>query len=143
MLFQQIEPSLQAGQHAERQDIDLQNAERIEIVLVPFDRRAIVHRGIGERHHLVEPRASDHEAAGMLRQVAGETGEFGGERSALAETRLGRIEARRGGPHPSLIPPDYHPPDRARQGGIMSSERPKLCPHREWRNAPIGNRRSR
>ena len=43
-----------ARQHAECQHIDLENAQRIEIVLVPFDHGAVFHRGILDRHDLVE-----------------------------------------------------------------------------------------
>ena len=43
MLLHQIERLAQAGQHAEAEHVDLQNAKRVEIVLVPFDEGAIVH----------------------------------------------------------------------------------------------------
>jgi xanthine/CO dehydrogenase XdhC/CoxF family maturation factor len=70
MLVQQIEAALQAGQHAEREDVDLENADGVEIVLVPFDAGALLHRRVLDRHHLVEPAAGDDEAAHMLGEVA-------------------------------------------------------------------------
>ena len=55
MLLQEIEPAPHAAQHAEREHIDLHQAERIDVVLVPFDEGAIVHGGVADRHGLVEP----------------------------------------------------------------------------------------
>ena len=52
MLLDQREGLADAGQHAERQDIDLQDAERVEIVLVPFDDGAVLHRRVLDRHQL-------------------------------------------------------------------------------------------
>ena len=52
MLLDQRKGLADAGQHAERQDIDLQNAERVEIVLVPFDDGAVLHRRVLDRHQL-------------------------------------------------------------------------------------------
>jgi hypothetical protein len=66
MLVQQIEAALQAGQHAQGEDVDLEDADGVEIVLVPFDAGALLHRGVLDRDHLVEPAAGDDEAADML-----------------------------------------------------------------------------
>ena len=57
MSFHELEGAADAGQHAERQNVDFQNAERIEIVLVPFDGGAVLHRRVGDRNDLVEPVA--------------------------------------------------------------------------------------
>ncbi len=38
------------AEHAEREDIDLQQTERIEVVLVPLHHAAVCHRGIFDRH---------------------------------------------------------------------------------------------
>jgi hypothetical protein len=40
-------------EHAEGQDVDLQQPERVEIVLVPLDHRALRHRGVFHRHQAV------------------------------------------------------------------------------------------
>jgi hypothetical protein len=45
---------------------------RTDIVLVPLDHRALLHRGVLDGHQVVEPVARDHEAARVLRQVARE-----------------------------------------------------------------------
>ena len=66
---QQIEAFLQARQHAQRQHVHFEYAQRIEVVLVPFDDGAIHHRGILDRHQFVEAAARHHEPADVLRQV--------------------------------------------------------------------------
>ena len=68
----QIEALANACQHAERQDIDLHQAERVDIVLVPFDEGPVGHGGIVDGHQLVEPPLGQHETADMLRQMARE-----------------------------------------------------------------------
>ena len=93
MLVEKIETAAQAGEHAERENVDLQNAERIEIVLVPFDRGALGHGRIGDRGDFVEPRAGDDETAGMLRQMARKAGEFAGDLDRQGKPRLVRVEA--------------------------------------------------
>ena len=114
MPVEQLECLSNAGQHAERQDVDLENAERVEIVLVPLDHGTVRHRRIGDRHHLIEPALGQDEAADMLREVAGEAGQLGGELQGQAQARLARIEAalaRRGSVDAAIAPA----PDRRGQ----------------------------
>ena len=92
MRLQEIEAAPQAGQHAERQHIDLEQAERFQIVLVPFDDGALLHRRILDRHDLVEPRAGDDEAADMLREVARKIDQLLRQLHHLFQARVGRIE---------------------------------------------------
>ena len=73
MALEQIEGAAQAGQHAERQHVDLEDADGVEIVLVPLDHLALVHRRLDDRHDLVEPVLGDDEAADMLGEVTRET----------------------------------------------------------------------
>ena len=65
-----VEGLADAGQHAEPEDVDLEDAESVDIVLVPFDHGAIDHRRIGDRHDLGERPAGDDKAADVLRQMA-------------------------------------------------------------------------
>jgi hypothetical protein len=64
VLGEQIEAALHAGQHAERQHVDLHEFERVDVVLVPFDDLAVLHRRRLDRHEFVEPVAGQDEAAG-------------------------------------------------------------------------------
>ena len=52
MLLYEGKGAADAGQHAEGQYVDLQDAERVEVVLVPFDQRAVRHRRVLDRHQL-------------------------------------------------------------------------------------------
>ena len=56
-------------QHAEAQDIHLQQTQGFEIVLVPLDDRALLHGGVLDRHQFGERPGGDHEAADMLGQM--------------------------------------------------------------------------
>ena len=44
MPAQQIEAPAQTGQHAKGQDIDLEQLQRIDVILVPFQHRPTFHR---------------------------------------------------------------------------------------------------
>ena len=70
VLGEQVEAALHAGQHAEREDVDLHEFQRVDVVLVPFDHLAVLHRGRLDRDELVEPVVGEDEAAGMLREMA-------------------------------------------------------------------------
>ena len=93
LLLHQIKPAAHAAQHAEREHVDLHHAERVDVVLVPFDEGAVVHGGIADRHRFVEPALGEHETADMLRQMARKPDQFGGEFDRLPDHRIGRIEA--------------------------------------------------
>ena len=89
---QQFEGLADAGQHAEAQHIDLHQAERLQVVLVPLDEGAVLHRRIADGHGLVERAAGQHEAADMLGEVSGKALKFGCERNGPAEQRIGGVE---------------------------------------------------
>ncbi len=63
-----------------------------EIVLVPFDDGAILHRRVFDRYQLVEPPACDDEAADMLREMAREAHELVRQAQRLAQSAVARIE---------------------------------------------------
>ena len=92
MPLDQREGAADAAQHAERQDVDLQNPERVEIVLVPFDDGAVRHRRVLDRHQLRQLPARDHEPADMLRQVARKPDQLGGKVERQAQIAVRRVE---------------------------------------------------
>ena len=63
---------MDGGQHPEPQAIDLEEAERIEVVLVPLDDGAALHGRVLDGHEPRERAARDHEPADMLGEVARE-----------------------------------------------------------------------
>ena len=94
MLFEQGEGLADAGEHAKPEHIHLQQAECVEIVLVPLDDGAVLHGGIADGHHLGQRSARQHEAAHMLGEMAGKADQFLGQLKAAREQRIGRIEPR-------------------------------------------------
>ena len=90
--LEEVEPAPDAAQHAERQHVDLHQAERVDVVLVPLDEGAVVHGGVADRHGLVEPLAGQHEAADMLRQVARKADDLAGQFDRPADRRVAGIE---------------------------------------------------
>ena len=92
MALDELEALADAGEHAEREHIDLQHVERVDIVLVPLDVGAVLHRRVHDRHGLVEALAGEHEAADMLRQMAGEADQRVGEGHGQPELWVGGIE---------------------------------------------------
>ena len=92
MPLHQIERLAQATQHAEAEHVDLQNAERVEVVLVPFDEGALRHGAVADRHYLIEPAAGDDETADVLREMAREAGDRARERRDLLDAAARRIE---------------------------------------------------
>ncbi|MHC3925260.1 hypothetical protein ACMZ4W_00337 [Brevundimonas naejangsanensis] len=73
MGFHQVEGLADAGQHPQGQDIDLHQAQGVDVVLVPFDEGAVRHGGVADGHGLVQPSLGQDEAPDMLGQVARKT----------------------------------------------------------------------
>ena len=71
MFGQQIEPAPHAAQHPQPEDIDLHEPQCVDVVLVPLDHLPVRHAGRLDRHEVVQPVVSQHEPAGMLRQMPG------------------------------------------------------------------------
>ena len=92
MALEEVETSPEAAQHAEREHIDLHHAERVDVVLVPFDEGAILHGGIADRHRLVEPFAREDEASDMLGEMPGKADELMGELHGLPDGGISGIE---------------------------------------------------
>ena len=92
VLGQQVEAALHAGQHAERQTVDLHEFEAVDVVLVPFDDLAVDHRRRFDRHQFVEPVAGQNEAAGMLRQVTRRADQFARQLERQAQPPVAEIE---------------------------------------------------
>jgi hypothetical protein len=63
---------LNRRQHAEGEAVDLENAEGVDVVLVPFDEGAVGHGAVFEGDDLAERGLGDHESADVLGEVPGE-----------------------------------------------------------------------
>ena len=70
--FEHGECLADAGQHAEGQHIHFHDAQRVYVVLVPFNEGALLHRRIADGHGFDQRPACQHETADMLGEVARE-----------------------------------------------------------------------
>ena len=89
---QQVERAAQAGQHPERQHVDLQDAEGVDVVLVPFEHRPAVHGGVADHREFDQRPTGDDEAADVGGEVAGEALEFFREPQRHRQAALGAAE---------------------------------------------------
>src|ERR1700719_1609473 len=92
MPLDQIEGLAHAGQHAEREDVDLENMQRVEVVLVPCDDGAVPHRRVLDRHQLGQRAAGDHKAADMLREMPRKADQLRGEVEREAQGAVSGVE---------------------------------------------------
>ena len=69
----QIERPPDGREHPQRQAIDLQNAQLVEVVLVPLDDGPIGHGGVFDRHQFAERPARNDHPAGVLRKMPRKT----------------------------------------------------------------------
>ena len=76
----QVERPADRREHAEGEAIDLQDAELVEVVLVPLHDRAAVHRRRLDRHEVAEVAPRHHHAADVLAEMAGKADELADER---------------------------------------------------------------
>jgi hypothetical protein len=85
---QHAERPLDGGQHAQRQHVDLHQLQAVDVVLVPLDEGAVLHRRVADRHGLVQPPLGQHEAADVLRQVARVLQQLGGQGDGPGDLRV-------------------------------------------------------
>ena len=67
--FELHEAVLEGLEHAEAEQVDLDDAEVGAVLLVPLHDATIDHARRLDRHHLVEPTCGDHDAARVLTEV--------------------------------------------------------------------------
>ena len=96
------------GEHAEGQHIDFQQAERVEIVLVPLNYRTFGHGGVFDRHQVRQRTTRDHEAADMLREMARKSTQGVSQSQPFGDPRCCRVKTDRAqavGKLLALVPP--------------------------------------
>jgi hypothetical protein len=74
-----------ADKHPQRQDVDLQDAENIEIVLVPLDDGAIRHRRVLDRHQVCQGAIGNDKTSHVLGQMSGKSPKLLNEREELLD----------------------------------------------------------
>ncbi len=93
VIVRQLERAAKRGQHAEAEQVHLQQLQLVEIVLVPLHDGAILHGGVLDRHQLIETAGGNDDAADVLRQVAREAHQLVRELHHLHEHRAFGIDA--------------------------------------------------
>ncbi len=103
VLLDQRERLREHRQHAQAEEVDLEDAERVQVVLLPLDDGAVLHRGVLHRHHLGQLAVGDDEAAHVDGEVPREALQHLGEgerplhaRVLGAQTRLGHVHVGQG-----------------------------------------------
>ena len=91
--LQQLEGAADAGEHAEPQNIHFDEPQRLEVILVPLDHRAVLHGGVLDGNDLAQRPAGDDEPARVLGQMAGEAVEFTGQFQGQAQAPVLRVES--------------------------------------------------
>ena len=84
---------LERVEHAEPEEVDLDDPQVGAVVLVPLHDRPPGHRRRLERHDLVEPAGGDHHAARVLPEVARQVLDLPPVDAEQAVARLLRVEA--------------------------------------------------
>ena len=92
MIAQQVETLLQTGQHPQRQNVDLQNAQGFYIVFVPFDETAIRHGTIADWHGFDQRALGEDETAYVLRKMARHANHLLSQLQNTAQVRITHIE---------------------------------------------------
>ncbi len=94
MQVHQVEGLSDAGQHAQRQHIDLHQAQFVDIVLVPFDESAVGHGGIADRDQFIQPSARQDKSPDVLRQMPREPHDPPRHIHRPADHGIGRVHTR-------------------------------------------------
>ncbi len=92
---QQIECAAHAAEHSQAKHIDLHEFQVVDIVLVPLDNLAIVHRRGLDRHQRIQPVLRQHETAGMLREMARKADQLAGDIQRHRQAPVGYVQVQR------------------------------------------------
>ena len=79
MLADQVHREVQRGEHPEAQQVELHQACRGAVVLVPLQDRAVRHAGPLDRAELHQRTVGHHHPARVDTEVAGEVEDLAGE----------------------------------------------------------------
>jgi hypothetical protein len=90
VLGDQVDHQVQCGEHAQPEQVELDQAGSRAVVLVPLDDRAALHPGPLDGHHLGDGPVADDHAAGVDAEVAGEAQQVVGKLDDLVWHSGGR-----------------------------------------------------
>ncbi len=70
LFAQELEAEIELGEPAQAEQVDFKQAESFDVFFVPLDHRALGHRGVFDRHHVVHRFVAEQKPAGVDRQMA-------------------------------------------------------------------------
>ena len=91
--FDQLKAFANGGQHSQGEAIDFENAQIIEIILVPLNNRPSFHGGVFDRHEFVQRTSCNHHAADVLRKMPGKAQQFVDKKCELLADARTQIES--------------------------------------------------
>ena len=139
---QEVEAAPQAAQHPQRQDIHLQQAERLDVILVPLQHRAPVHGGVADHRHLDQRPARHDKAADMGGEVAGEVLDLLGQLQRKAEAAVGQVEALGRGDFGQAVVPPWAPAGLGQPPGDVLRQPERLADLAHRRSAAKADHRA-
>src|SRR5690554_172348 len=92
MFLGQVKAFPDTGEHTQSQNIYLQEAQRFNIILVPFYTRPVCHPCIHDGTKIGEPIPCDHKSPRMLSKLPWKTDILPSELQHLAEVRISGIK---------------------------------------------------
>jgi hypothetical protein len=81
-------------EHSQCQTVDLEDAEGVDVVLVPFDEGSIGHGRVFDGNHFTQRPSGDDESAHVLGQMTGEADELSDQLSQHTNGAVRRVKAR-------------------------------------------------
>ncbi len=81
-------------QHPQGEAVDFQDAQRVDVVLVPFDEGSVGHSPVFDRDHLAQRSACDDESADVLREMTGKADDLPDQLAEHTYGSIGRIDPR-------------------------------------------------
>jgi hypothetical protein len=71
MSVNQVKSLTNAGEHAQRQHIHFHHVQGINVILVPFDEKTVLHGCRTDGHTFIQAILRKHKTSNMLREVTG------------------------------------------------------------------------
>ncbi len=92
VLPEEPEGEVEMGERAEAEQVHLEEADGLDVVLVPLDDGALGHAAVLDRHQVADRLVAEQEAAGMDREVAREVVDLGAQAQQVLVVGAVRIE---------------------------------------------------
>ena len=137
----QVKPLGDAGQHAQGKHIHLEDAQRVDVILVPLDKRPLRHRAIADGHDLRQRSFGQDETAHMLAQMPRHARHLLRQLQHPPQVGVRQVKTRLADPLFLHLPLE-RPPNRARQfRGHILAQPHRLADLPNGRAGPVMNDR--